>query len=234
MFFDRSAKIIGAGLLALSLSGPALANEGTNLADGKGDGGGVVADRHLASQLYSYGVEAQDPLAVIMALRIAVNRAGEPVELVSDTEPATRTGGEAASDASGDDALPTEEAMVAMARNLAADNDAYQNLIDEILSNKTRGAVGGPQYAKGQVRPGLDEYYWVTFRGNELAEVGLDGGGDNDLDLYIYDQNGNLVCESAVQGDVEYCSWYPRWTGPFKILVSNYANRVNTYYLLTN
>ncbi len=234
MLFDRSVKILGAGLLALSLSGPALANEGTNVAEAKGGGGGVVADRHLASQLYGYGVEAQDPLAVIMALRIAVNRAGEPVELVSDTEPASRAAAEASADTGDDDALPTEEAMVEMARNLAADNDLYQTMIDDILSSKSRGAVGGPQYAKGQVRPGLDEYYWVTFRGNELAEVGIDGGGDNDLDLFIYDQNGNLVCESAVQGDVEYCSWYPRWTGPFKILVSNYANRVNTYYLITN
>lgn len=69
-----------------------------------------------------------------------------------------------------------------------------------------------------------------TFVGGYNASVLISGDGDTDLDLYIYDQNGNEVCKSISYGDDEICTWNPIWTGPFMIKVKNrgtYSNRYN-------
>ena len=65
------------------------------------------------------------------------------------------------------------------------------------------------------------DVYQVEFRAGRLAEVGISGDGDTDLDLFIYDENGNRVCQDISFDDREYCSWIPRRTGPFSIEIEN-------------
>lgn len=74
--------------------------------------------------------------------------------------------------------------------------------------------------------------YTYNFVGGYLASVGISGDGDTDLDLYIYDQNGNEICSSTTYGDTEACSWNPRWTGPFRIVVKNRGNVYNKYFIV--
>lgn len=70
------------------------------------------------------------------------------------------------------------------------------------------------------------------FVGGVRASVVISGDGTSDLDLYIYDQNGNLVCQSISNGDDEFCSWSPVWTGPFIIKVKNRGSYSNRYTII--
>jgi hypothetical protein len=76
--------------------------------------------------------------------------------------------------------------------------------------------------------------YYGQFRGGELAEVVLDGDGSTDLDIYIYDENNNMIVRGIGPTDYERVTWRPRWTGRFRIVVVNLGNRPNTYILRTN
>lgn len=73
--------------------------------------------------------------------------------------------------------------------------------------------------------------YQERFVGSELAGATLSGDGDTDLDLYVYDFNGNLICKSEANSDDEICSWTPAWTGTFKIVVLNRGTVYNRYSL---
>ncbi|MCX7962606.1 MAG: hypothetical protein N2653_13690, partial [Burkholderiales bacterium] len=78
------------------------------------------------------------------------------------------------------------------------------------------------------------DVFRVTFRGLEPALVGISGDGDTDLDLFVYDETGRLVCRSERPVDEEICQWVPRWTGVFRIEVRNLGRVWNRYLILTN
>ena len=56
----------------------------------------------------------------------------------------------------------------------------------------------------------------------------------DDLDLLVYDENDHLVCRSTGSSDREYCRWWPRWTGPFRIEIQNLGTVANLYRVATN
>jgi hypothetical protein len=76
------------------------------------------------------------------------------------------------------------------------------------------------------------DVYNVTFIGGEPAEVFVVGDGDTDLDLFIYDENGNLIDSDTDNTDVCLCEWTPRWTGRFTIKIRNYGSVYNEYTML--
>jgi hypothetical protein len=127
--------------------------------------------------------------------------------------------------------------LLAEARGFAQGNAHVLAIIDMVASSvvATRGSFGGPKATSTVVRAkGRDRFLPVSFYGGELAEVGIVGDRDTDLDLYVYDQHGNVICQRTSAYDTEYCSWYPKWTGPFTIEVRNYGRVANRYVLLTN
>lgn len=89
----------------------------------------------------------------------------------------------------------------------------------------------GTRQASDVVQSRSQDTYTESFVGNESARVFLSGDGDTDLDLYIFDFNGNEICRSTTSYDDEYCTWTPAWTGRFKIVVKNYGNVPNAYTL---
>ncbi len=98
----------------------------------------------------------------------------------------------------------------------------------------TRGASGGAKYTVTKVNAGSTDIYNVEFRGGELAEVAISGDGDTDLDIYVYDEYGNSIATDTSYGDTGHVSWYPRWTGGFRVEVRNNGMVYNQYVLITN
>jgi hypothetical protein len=84
------------------------------------------------------------------------------------------------------------------------------------------------------VRARTTDVYHVTFRGGEVAAVAIAGDGDTDLDLFVYDQNGNQICRSVRSRDTEACRWTPAWTGTFRIEVKNLGGVANRYRIAMN
>ena len=98
----------------------------------------------------------------------------------------------------------------------------------------SRGAVGGPKGGVYQVRAKDTDVFKIKFWSSELAEVCVSGDGDTDLDLYIYDENGNLIGSDSDYTDDCVVRWVPAWTGTFIIKVVNRGVVYNEYALWTN
>ncbi len=96
------------------------------------------------------------------------------------------------------------------------------------------GAVGGTKSTTETVKADGADRYEIYFRGDEPARVILKGDGDTDLDLYVYDENGNQVASDTDASDTCVATWCPKWTGKFTIRVVNRGNVYNRYAMVTN
>lgn len=216
---------------AIALTGPVMAQEtdetGTNFAeDQRGEGTTGVEQLALSQELYAYGVDARDPLAVIVAARI---RQGVEVE---EREYEIAEQDEEAEEA--DIELASAADMLDEARVLARGDEALAGLIAEVEADASRGRVGGPGRASGWVGARSTTTYNVTFRGGERAAVWANGPGRTDLDMYVYDQNGNLICRHIDYSDRMSCYFTPRWTGNFRVQIRNLGNIGVSHNMVTN
>lgn len=73
------------------------------------------------------------------------------------------------------------------------------------------------------------DVYKYRFYANEEAYIVVKGDGHTDLDLYIYDENDNLIDSDTDEGDICVCSFTPKWTGKFTIKVKNLGSVFNRY-----
>lgn len=128
-----------------------------------------------------------------------------------------------------------EAALLAEARRIAGKDKTLNDLIASVEKTpKSRGAVGGSKVAYERVLAFDTDSYVIRFGGGSRAYVAVNGDGDTDLDLYIYDENGNLIAKDDDHLDRCVVEWYPKWTGPFVIKVKNRGNVYNNYSIVTN
>ncbi|MFO1032400.1 MAG: hypothetical protein U1F60_15065 [Planctomycetota bacterium] len=127
----------------------------------------------------------------------------------------------------------TAESLLAEARALAGGDQAMLAAIAR-AGEASRGRKEGPGSVTTRVGARSEDIYNETYRGGEIARVTVDGDGDTDLDVYVFDENGNLIASDDDGTDFCVVSWRPRWTGPFRIVVRNLGNVYNRYTLTTN
>ena len=229
--FMRATASLGFAVLATTaLSGLASAETAINATEDKPLGAQSVTPIHeltLAQQLAIYGVENQDAMSLIVAAQIMDKY------LLSDSDVQPREGqGEVAE---GTTPMITGVAdILAAARTLAGDRQDLVAMIDDVEASGARGSVYGEGSYEDFIGPYDSIAYDEGFFGSEQAIVTLNGWDDTDLDLYVYDEYGNLICEGASYTSSEYCEWTPRWTGNFTIVVYNNGGIENTYSLWTN
>jgi hypothetical protein len=89
--------------------------------------------------------------------------------------------------------------------------------------------VDGPMSKRDQVLAFSTDVYRVALWGNEVTEIRLVGDGDTDLDLYVYDQFGDLVAVSNGPTDIETIRFVPRRTAVYTIRVVNLGRVYNEY-----
>ncbi len=89
--------------------------------------------------------------------------------------------------------------------------------------------VGGPKGGDDLVLAHGTDVYRVSLRGGEVTRIVVDGDGDTDLDLFIYDEYGNLMASDEDETDYCVCRVTPRWTGTFTIRIRNYGAVYNQY-----
>lgn len=68
-----------------------------------------------------------------------------------------------------------------------------------------------------------------TYRADpgELFRVEVRGDGDTDLDLFIHDDDGHLVCSRTAASDREICIIRARFGGVYRIKVENLGRVYN-------
>lgn len=185
-----------------------------------------------AAGLAMYGYENYSATALIEAAKIfaetpvqPIDIEGIPAEVQTVTEKATQL------------RLNPEE-LLADAKKFAGKDKvvmAYAKQVEKsIKSRSTRGAVGGPKYGEGRVYGKSYTDWNAKFWAGELAEVVVIGDGDNDLDLYVYDSNGNLIASDTDYTDQCVCRWVPSWTDTFTMRIVNRGAIYSDYVIATN
>lgn len=100
--------------------------------------------------------------------------------------------------------------------------------------NNVKGRVLGATIVTRRVESNSQFIDYITLEGGELASILIKGDGDTDLDLYLYDENGNLIEKDDDNSDTCLVSFTPKWTGTFKIIVKNHGSVYNNYILSSN
>ena len=80
------------------------------------------------------------------------------------------------------------------------------------------------------VKANTCDVYEITLKQGESFYIYVSGDGDTDLDLFVYDENGNLVGSDVEDDDACLCVVTPKWTGKFKIKIKNLGNVYNRYH----
>jgi hypothetical protein len=238
----KSIRISTFALLALPMfalageSGGA-PNEGQKEAAAKAAGDSQVEKVALATTLVQWGRSSNSAEALMAAAQIMMEVPAEGQDKKKESKAGSATAAEKA-----DEAPPTlDPAALAKEALDIAKKEGDKNLAKSIeaqikaaAGGASRGAVGGPKYGVTKIMAGYTDVYVVEYRGGELAEIAISGDGDTDLDIYVYDENGNFIGSDTGSQDTGYVSWYPKWTGPFRVEVVNRGSVYNQYVMVTN
>ena len=179
-----------------------------------------------ANSLARYGYSVQSASALIGAAEIYARIQTQPMSV----QP--QRGQSAAATAETPEFTPAN--LLADARRIAGRDATMIAWADEVqrsLNTRTRGAVGGPRSAR-DIIVGRDTHtYSVQLRGGERTDITLIGSGVSDLDLYLYDANGNYIIGDEGYDDFGLVWIVPPRTGTYRIVVRNLGNNNNRYEL---
>ena len=182
----------------------------------------------LSKKLIAYGRSNHDALALILAADMRQKLALKPVQrTLLDQD------GNAAKTERNDRSLVSE--ILKYAEKFAAGNEALLELIKDVKFNTSKGKRDGPAYTIATVKPGgATQYKDFQFDINKYAEIYVEGSGETNLDLYVYDANGKLICSDTDKSDINYCGWTPDSSGLYKITIRNRGKLPSQYFLITN
>lgn len=173
----------------------------------------------LSMQLFQRGVDEGNPLLVIAAAQM---------------RKATRFTPAAAG--IGVDVVPLDwSAMLDAARELAGDDAALLAIIEDIAAEAGKGVTTGQIYSVAEIADGGENVYdALPFDAGQYAEVYVESNDGSDLNLYVYDDAGRLVCSDTDVSSISYCGWRPSEGGGFTIKVENKGQGNAGYSLMTN
>lgn len=90
-----------------------------------------------------------------------------------------------------------------------------------------RGRTLGPGFRHGTLAPGEELVLEQIFSGGVVAAAAVAGTPDGGLRLRIVAPDRSAVCDHSRQ-----CNWQPRFTGRYRLSLSNHGTRANRYFLV--
>ncbi|WP_420569685.1 hypothetical protein [Thalassovita sp.] len=181
----------------------------------------------MSANLYLTGLEQSDPILIMAAAKLRKSLS------LSETDRAPERDGDAGeSDAQ---APITWEQMLDAAEELSLGDETLLGLIEDIRVERSKGVATGQVYSITSIRAGgTDTYPPLPYTGGEYAEVYVEGQASTDLNLFVHDAKGRLVCSDTDISAIAYCGWRPAQTGGFTIIVMNQGGAASSYSLITN
>lgn len=218
--------------VALMLTATAYAQEPAAVATDSKDYSETTDMLATAGKLVKYGYQTKTAMPLIQAIEI-YNRLG----VTNETEAKEKT---SESDAVAESTAPKTNGVsfdVAQLRTDAtkfADGDKNLLALIKATESATRGREGGATTHYDRVNAHSTDTYRIRFVGGRTARIAVIGDGDTDLDLYVYDNNGNFIASDEDYSDNCVVSFTPRWTGTFIVKIKNRGSVYNNYVLYTN
>jgi len=186
-----------------------------------------IAASRLSAELFSLAQDQRDTLLMIAAAKLRKQVAVEVVERAPERDGA-------APDAT-PDAPPTWQTMLDAAADLAAENPMLTSLIEDVRVETTKGVRTGRVESYTSIRAGgTDTYRPLEFTAGVYADVYVEGSGAADLNLYVRDAQGRLVCSDTDISAIAYCGWQPDRAQAYSVEVLNKGGRPSAYKLMTN
>jgi len=111
---------------------------------------------------------------------------------------------------------------------------ALSSLVLLALCVPSFAGTGGEKESHNSVAANGFVQYETVFFGGEMAVITVVGDGDTDLDLFVFDDNGNLVISDTGSTDVAGVSFVPSYTRRYTMLVKNLGSVYNVYTIRTN
>ncbi|MEM6305208.1 MAG: hypothetical protein AAF744_10830 [Pseudomonadota bacterium] len=178
----------------------------------------------LSMSLFDYGIAENDAVSLVTAasIRKAAQLTEGPIgEPDTPLEP-------------GQDPLSWQD-MLAEAEARAQGRADLLGLIEDVRAATTKGLIDGAIISKSQVAPrGSRSYSRMVFEGGKFAEIYSEGRGEENLDMFVYDSRGAVVCSQTDQSPISLCGWTPPETTAYRVVVQNRSDRTAFFSLMTN
>ncbi|WP_226779634.1 hypothetical protein [Oceaniglobus trochenteri] len=188
-----------------------------------------IAATRLSAELFDLGQAQNDALLMIAAgkLRKQAEARVEVIDRAPERDgPAPRENPMAPL---------TWESMLDAASDLNPDDAQMAGLIDDIRAETTKGVRSGRVESYASIRAGgTDTYRPLEFSVGVYADVYVEGSGGADINLYIRDAQGRLVCSDTDISAIAYCGWQPDTAQAYSVEVLNKGRVASAYKLMTN
>lgn len=184
----------------------------------------------LAGELVNYGYEKQEALPLIQAVKIYKDlNVVEATDGLKPTETVEKNNTSSVSKA--DQPVRTEKQLLEDATKFAKNDENLIALIDE-CRNAKRSPVDGIIDRFFRI-PSRGTHDWsVRLQAYQTTVIAISGDGTTDLDLYVYDQYGNLIVSDVSYGDQCYVALDVYVTSNFLVRVVNRGYVYNDYEIL--
>jgi hypothetical protein len=188
-----------------------------------------VRNAELSARLFEAAVDLQDPFLAVAAARLRKSVLARRV----DIEP--QKDGPAPEDPRYDRLMSWQD-MIATALQLAPNDPTIAKLAEDVKFAGTKGVTSGEVYSITTIRAGgTDTYPPMTYTGGEYADVYVEGAKSSaDLNVFVKDAQGRLVCSDTDISAIAYCGWRPSKSEGFTVVVTNKGNVPTSYSLITN
>ena len=181
----------------------------------------------MANQLVKYGYQTKSALPLIQAVQIY-----KKLNVTEEAREKTTEGGTTASESLTKTQVVSfdESKILADATKFAAGNKNLLGLIDD-AKKASRSPIQGTIRHSDCVNAGSVDVCKITCRGGESTTIYVSGDGDTDLDLYVYDANGNLITCDDDGTDECLVRFVAYRTHTFTVRVRNRGRVYNCYTL---
>ncbi|WP_375176207.1 hypothetical protein [Pseudooceanicola sp.] len=188
-----------------------------------------VRNAELSARLFEAAVDLQDPMLAVAAARLRKSVLARRV----DIEP--QKDGPAPEDPRYDRMMSWQD-MIATALQLAPNDATIAQLAEDVKFAGTKGVTAGEVYSITTIRAGgTDTYPAMTYTGGEYADVYVEGAESSaDLNVFVKDAQGRLVCSDTDISAIAYCGWRPAASEGFTVVVTNKGGVPTSYSLITN
>ncbi|MEE3314146.1 MAG: hypothetical protein VZR56_08310 [Treponema sp.] len=226
----KIAMILAVGLVSISLAISQAAT--TEVKKEAAPENSNISNLKLAYDLADYGYKNDSASALLQAAEIIASVPKQKADVEAKLEGTSVDNPEKAkSDYSVDSLIADAKKLAGKDKNLLA----WAKNVEKAAKKSTRGASSGALYDSyfAYANGGTTYYDWF-FDANRVAEVGVHSLDGADLDLYIYDENGNLIIADTGCERNAYCSFKPYFTTKFRVIVKNNARYNATFEIVTN
>lgn len=190
----------------------------------------IIRNAELSARLYEAAEELGDPMLAVAAARLRKSVLAMQIERVPRKE------GPAAVGVEPHGRLLSWQQMLARALEMSDGNETIARLADDVKFAGTKGVASGQVYSIATIGGnGKDTYPPLEYTGGDYAEVYVEAQDTGaDLNIFIRDAQGRLVCSDTDISAIAYCGWRPARSEFFTVEVQNRGPADSSYSLITN